>query len=131
MKEERRSESEAGQFMIEIIYRNKAVEKICEDTKEAIRKIGDGPGKKLSKLINALKSAQDLSDIQSMPQYKLHMLKGDRKGVYSLYVSNTRYRLEFLPLDKDQNILEPLDNEMEMFRQTKYIEIIRISNHYE
>ncbi len=116
--------------MIKILYKTKKIKNICEDTKCAIREIGADPGKKLSKLINAIMSAQDLQDIAAMPQYRLHQLKGNKNKIYSISVYNTGYRIEFYPMDENKNIIVSGENENKMFRQTKYIEIIEISKHY-
>ena len=116
--------------MIEILYKRKEDKRICEDTKFAVRKIGTVPARNLAKLINAIMSSIDLHDIAGMPQFRLHQLKGDKKDIYSLSI-NKEYRVEFYPMDENKNILKSGIDEKEMFKKTRYINITRITKHYE
>ena len=116
--------------MIEILYNNKKDRKTCEDTRYATRRIGVDPARNLAKLINAIISSKDLSDIAAMPQFRLHQLKGDKMDIYSLSI-NKEFRIEFYPMDENKDILKSGTNEKEMFRKTRYIKITRISKHYE
>ena len=86
--------------------------------------------RELAKLINAIYSSSDLTDIDHMPQYRLHQLKGNKKDLYSLSIKEG-YRIEFYPQDEQKNTLISGTNETEMFQKTKNIHIVAITKHYE
>lgn len=49
---------------------------------------------KLRKLLFAMETADDLDEVSRFPEWKLHPLKGDRKGSWSLAVP-AKWRLIF------------------------------------
>ena len=117
---------------MKLIYSTKQVEKNCNDSKEAIKKYGSIVGAKLIKLIIALESAINLYDISKLPQYRLHILKGNRKQQYSITIhKGSKYRLIIYPMDSDGNILTNLENEQTLLIKTVIIEIKEVSEHYE
>jgi len=116
--------------MIKIVYSRNEDRKICEDTRYASMKIGDRPAKRLAKLIVAIESSIDLSDLAGLPQFRLHQLKGNKKDVYSFSIDQ-QFRMEFYPMDENNELLLSKDNEREMYKKTRIIKVLRITNHYE
>ena len=49
---------------------------------------------KLRAMLTAIEEAENVSELETVPGWKLHPLKGDRKGVWSLTVTRN-YRLTF------------------------------------
>lgn len=49
---------------------------------------------KLRAMLTALEEAENLAELETIPGWRLHPLKGDRKGIWSLTVSRN-YRLTF------------------------------------
>jgi toxin HigB-1 len=49
---------------------------------------------KIKRILAALEFADDLSQVATMPGWKLHPLKGDRKGEYSITVTGN-WRITF------------------------------------
>ena len=117
--------------MLIVKYQHNRDRKICEDTKRAIRVLGSRAGKQLTELIVLLKNVKDLSDVAMMPQYRLHKLKGDLKDKYSMSLPGTGIRIEFYPMDENENVLLSGNDEAEMFRNTKIVLITEVSDHYE
>ena len=62
---------------------------------------------KLSKLLLALETAEALEQLGRFPGWKLHPLKGDLKGFWSLTVTGN-WRLIF-PYDERTNIASDVD----------------------
>ena len=71
-------------------------------------------------------------DVYSLPQYRLHALKGDRINQYSIVIYySSKHRLIIYPLDKAGNILKSMENEKELFINSVMIEVLEVSEHYE
>jgi proteic killer suppression protein len=49
---------------------------------------------KLRAMLTVLEEAENLAEVETIPGWRLHPLKGDRKGIWSLTVSRN-YRLTF------------------------------------
>ena len=62
---------------------------------------------KLRKLLLTLETADDLDQVSRFPGWKLHPLKGDLKGFWSLTVTGN-WRLIFL-YDEDANSASDID----------------------
>ncbi|WP_334333469.1 type II toxin-antitoxin system RelE/ParE family toxin [Companilactobacillus sp. HBUAS59544] len=78
-----------------ISYKNRKVEKQCESLKEAKKAFSEKIAKKLLKLVNFIKAAENLESIIKNPFYKFHKLKGDKEGLYALDIDGRKssYRL--------------------------------------
>ena len=115
---------------MKVLYKDSKVKKICTDEKLAIKKLGKDVATRLFAAINLLLNAKNLKDILVFPQYKLHLLKGNYKGVYSMYLGKTTgFRLLLIPLDKDEKVVETED--MSVYTITVCVEIMEVSKHYE
>ena len=115
---------------MKLIYKTKKVEKLCTNEKTAIKDLGKDVANRLIMAIQLLESAVNLKDILVLPQYKLHVLKGDLEGIYSMYLGKTTgYRLLLIPLDSNE---EPIkNNDMSVYTIAVCIEIIEVTKHYE
>ena len=115
---------------MKILYKNSKVEKIFTNEKEAIKKVGHEVAVKLFAVLNLLKASRNLKDILVLPQYKLHALKGERKGEYSIYFGkSTGFRLILIPLDENQKLIS--SNDMSIYTISVCVEIVEVSKHYE
>ena len=113
-----------------IIYRNKKIEKVCKNIKEAIKKYGNEVTKKLYATLNIIEASKNLKDLLGFPQYNLHALKGDLDGIYSIYLGKkSGYRLLIIPLDENKKHI--VCNDMSIYVVAVCVEILEISKHYE
>jgi toxin HigB-1 len=60
---------------------------------------------KLRKMISLLQDMESLDELRSIPVWKAHQLAGDRKGVWSLFVTKN-WRLTFRIDDVEIEILD-------------------------
>ena len=78
---------------MEITYANRELEKLCNRTNHAIRKLGDKGAKKLQSRLADIEAAQNVTElIAGSP----HPLKGGREGDFSLRLQGAQ-RLVFRP----------------------------------
>lgn len=116
---------------MEIIYDNKTIQKQCENYKEAQKKLNKQVAEKLHSTLTFIKSATSLMDIRNMPMYNLHALSGKRKGTYAIDLGRRLgYRLIIKPLDESEKEWN-IKNENEIYKGTKIIVALEVTNHYE
>lgn len=116
--------------IIEIIFKNKKIEKICKNFKKAQKEYGKNVAEKLYSLINLLEAIETLKDISFMRTYNFHSLTGKRKGEYALDLGRKLgYRLIIIPLDENGNQWNT--NDINIINSTKIIIVMEVSNHYE
>lgn len=121
---------------MKIIYDNKTVEKQCKTKKGANKLFKDALlTEKLHSLINFLENASNLNDVAAMPIYRLHPLSGNRKGEFALDVAKKlcKYRLIIKPLTEDEEEVDSsaLSNLSELYKSTKIIIVLEVSEHYD
>ena len=117
---------------MKIVYSNNKTEKLCEDSKRAIKVLGPDVARKLSDLLNAIEAFPTLLDLKSLPQYRLHPLGYDREYQYSFVIhKGYKWRLIVYPLDKQGEILKDKSNEIEMLSKAVMVEILEVSEHYD
>jgi proteic killer suppression protein len=63
-------------------------------TDDSTRGIPTDAADKLRKMLAFLENMADAEELRSLPSWKVHMLSGDRKGIWSLSVTRNR-RLTF------------------------------------
>ena len=73
-------------------FRHKGLQRLYED--DDARGLPPAMADKLGKLLLALETAQDLGQVTRFPGWKLHPLKGELKGFWSLTVTGN-WRLIF------------------------------------
>lgn len=92
---------------MDIYYKSKQIEKICNQSQVAITKLGPDMAKKLRQRMVELKAADVLSDISHLPPARLHELEGGRNGELAVDLKHP-FRLVFksndfrkgMPIDK-------------------------------
>ncbi len=117
---------------MKINYYDNTVEKLCLDYKEANKKLGTRVAIKLHSTIEFILAAECLLDIRNFNTFRLHKLKGnDREGQYAIDLGKKiGYRLIIIPLDKDDKRWKTKDENI-IFRSTKSIIMLEVTNHYE
>lgn len=105
---------------MDIYYKNKQINKICNQSQVAITKLGSAMAKKLQQRMTELKAADVLSDISHLPPARLHELEGGRNGELAVDLKHP-FRLVFksndfrkgIPIDKTKvkaiTIMEVID----------------------
>lgn len=115
---------------MKIVYKDKKIERLCNDEEYANKYIGKDVTIKLMKVIYLLRSVSSLSDIYVYKSLNLHKLKGDLKDLYSIYLGkNTGYRLIIKPMNDELEIIVIKDTKE--FKEVKNIEIVEVTKHYE
>lgn len=111
---------------MEIVYKNKKVEKLCKDYNYAKRMLPLKQAQKLYKAINFIEQASDLSAVLNFRPFNFHDLKGDRKGQYAIDIGSRRdgYRL-IMEFDTDKVTVFSKPTSV------KIVEIIEMGMHYE
>jgi proteic killer suppression protein len=72
-------------------FRHKDLERLWE--RDEARGAARQHEAKLRAMLTALEESESVAELKTVPGWRLHPLRGDRKGVWSLIV--TRYRLTF------------------------------------
>lgn len=117
---------------MKIVYSTTKLEKKCSNLKNAKREYGDKVGEKLLATIFFIKNAKNLEDVKKIPTYRLHDLKGDRKGQFAIDLGKTLgYRLILKPIDKETGEEIIWDDINELYKMTEVVFILEVSNHYE
>ena len=117
---------------MKIVYSNSKTERLCEDSKRAVKELGPDVARKLSDLLNAIESFPTLLDLKGLPQYRLHSLGYDREYQYSLVIhKGYKWRLIVYPLDEQGSLLKNKSNETEMLSKAVMVEILEVSEHYD
>lgn len=86
-------------------FRHKGLEQLYE--KGSSRSLPSAMADKLGKLLFAIETAEALDQLGSFPGWKLHPLKGDLKGFWSLTVTGN-WRLIFR-YDESANVASDID----------------------
>ena len=73
-------------------FRHKGLRRLYEDDDGS--QLPAPAAKKIKRILAALAAADDLSQVETIPGWRLHPLKGKRKGVYSITVTGN-WRLTF------------------------------------
>lgn len=81
-----------------ISYKTKKLEKLCNSNKELTKKFGAVAEKAMGKLA-FLDAAECLEDVSHLPPYSRHELQGGRKGQFSIDLAgrNNANRIVFVP----------------------------------
>lgn len=65
---------------MELQFKNRKLQKLCNSEGESNRKWGDQNGRKIRQRLGELAAAETLADMRMHPGARLHELKGDREG---------------------------------------------------
>ncbi len=80
--------------IMDIIFKTKKLEKICNNRSHRERECGTERAKKLGRRLDDLRAANCLADMAKLPSTRCHELKGNRKGQISVDLDHP-YRLLF------------------------------------
>jgi len=80
---------------LDILFRNKKLQKTCNEANES----SDRRSKVLGKRLDELRAAETLEDLRYLPQARCHELKGNRKGTLAVNLDHP-FRLIFEPADE-------------------------------
>ncbi len=69
---------------MEVEFRTKKLRSRYQSVREATKAWGNSVGRSYITLINAIYAAETLNDLRPLRAYRLHALKGNRQGQYSL-----------------------------------------------
>jgi proteic killer suppression protein len=86
-------------------FRHKGLRQLCQDG--SAKAVPSAMADKLRKLLFALETAETLEQLRQFPGWKLHPLKGDLKGSWSLTVTGN-WRLVFR-YDEQTNTASEID----------------------
>lgn len=67
-----------------IFFRTKKLQKLCCEYKWAVRKLGSEVARTLQRRITQLDAFECLADVPHSPPFRMHELKGERKGQISI-----------------------------------------------
>lgn len=116
---------------MKIRYHDNRVKKLCLDYGEAKKQLGKVVADKLHSTIQFVMAAECMLDIRNFSPFRLHVLKGSRKGQYAIDLGKkVGYRLVIIPLDQNDQLWQKEDENI-VFQSTKSIVILEVTNHYE
>jgi len=81
---------------MDILFKNRKLEKQLSDDKTLIRKYGFEQAKKIQQRLFELQAAENLEALKTLPQVRAHELSGNRAGQISLDIKQP-YRLLIIP----------------------------------
>lgn len=81
---------------MDIRFRTKKLQRLCNDRKAATRELGDQAAQRLHRRLADIVAAQSLTALSLIPGARPHMLKGDRAGQIAVDVTKS-VRIVFEP----------------------------------
>ncbi len=103
------------------------------DYRSNIRRFGKHFAEELNDMLNFISFAKNAYDALNRVHYKMHMLKGELQGAYSLSPDNkkTKWRVIAICINDEGKEVAPIGNEAEFLKNIKIFRLRRISDHYE
>lgn len=108
---------------MEITFKNKKFQKICNSEKELIKAYGKNCARKISLRLDDLQAAANLEAFKMLPG-RCHELKGDKKGQLSLDLEHP-LRLIFEPANEE--IVKKEDGSID-WKLVKTVKIIDVED---
>jgi toxin HigB-1 len=115
---------DSGEADVYIGYRNSKLKKLCTQAKSANRKLGQDVAQALFKRLEQLAAFDTLEDVPHTPPFRLHLLKGDRKGQWAVDL-HSAHRLVFKPVNQSFGVNRVLDRS-----SVTSIEITKIGDYH-
>lgn len=81
---------------MEITFKTKKLETLCENRKKGVSKFNPQVYVKIVQRLNEIGACENMKQLYSLPNLKLHMLKGNYKDHFAINVNN-KVRIIFLP----------------------------------
>ena len=107
---------------MEIYFKTKRLQKICNNQKESIKAFGPKMAKKLHQRLFELSAARSLKDISRLPPARCHQLSGNRSNQFSVDLEHP-YRLLFIPADEPLPMLPEGGFDLKKISEIEIIEI--------
>lgn len=118
--------------IMEIVrYGNNKTRKLCSDSKQAKKVLGELVAEKLFAALNFIESASTLNDVACFPTYHLHQLSGDKKDLFAMDLGR---KLGFRLIIKPDPPLNREEDKLDFNSKcsvVKCIIVLEVSNHYE
>ena len=118
--------------IMEIVrYGNNKTRKLCSDSKQAKKVLGELVAEKLFAALNFIESASTLNDVACFPTYHLHQLSGDKKDLFAMDLGR---KLGFRLIIKPDSPLNREEDKLDFNSKcsvVKCIIVLEVSNHYE
>jgi len=83
---------------MDIVFKMKKLQKICNSQKLLVKEFGPEQAKKLRQRLDELRAADNLQDMSHLPPPRCHELTGNLKGKFSVDLRHP-YRLIFEPAE--------------------------------
>lgn len=117
---------------MQILYKNKKVEKICENITSAKKFLGDKPAKDLLRMTNFIKWAPSFLDVMTYQRYYCHKLSNQDFLTFSLAPSGKAkgLRVKVIPRSESGNGFKN-NVDIEMVKSVEIVLVEEVSNHYE
>ena len=112
-------------------YGNNKTRKLCSDSKQAKKILGELVAEKLYAAINFIESASTLNDVACFPTYHLHQLSGDKKDLFAMDLGR---KLGFRLIIKPDPPLNREEDKLDFNSKcsvVKCIIVLEVLNHYE
>ncbi len=112
-------------------YGNNKTRKLCSDSKQAKKVLGELVAEKLFAALNFIESASTLNDVACFPTYHLHQLSGDKKDLFAMDLGR---KLGFRLIIKPDPPLNREEDKLDFNSKcsvVKCIIVLEVSNHYE
>ena len=90
-----------GDCLLKVEYKNKKLEKVCTDAKNAEKQYGRQMAEKIQFRIDQIRAADSIESLVQLHIGRCHSLTGDRNGQYAMDLVHP-YRLIFC--EKGKNI---------------------------
>ncbi len=90
---------------MDILYRNKGLEKACTEQKEAVKRYGPNNQKKLFQRLSEIDAADNLEILCKIPAARCHPLTGNLKGLWAVDLVHP-FRLLFRLVKSDGTDIE-------------------------
>jgi proteic killer suppression protein len=100
---------------VQVLFRTRKLQKICNSEQEIIRKFGRTCGRLLQRRLEDLAAATSLGELSTLPPARCHPLEGQREGQFAVNLEHPR-RL----------ILEPAHNPVPL-REDGSIDLARVT----
>lgn len=117
---------------MDIVYKNKTVEKQCTNLKKAKKEFGNY-GEDVIGKINLIESMPVFRDVMNYIPFHCHQLSGQQKNFWAIDVKGRKcsLRIIIVPLNEDRQIVIADDDFANTCKSLSIVLIEEVSNHYE
>ena len=118
---------------MEVLFENQKIQDEYYNSRYIQKKYGYIFSVGLEKMLGAIDAATCAYDIKVLPQFRMHLLKGNLKGFYSLSPDNkkTKWRVPAKCLDESNKERVPDNNEAKLLKETKKLRLYKIGDYHD